>query len=234
MSEFPHDPPQGVSNVWADLRTRSLSAIIIATIALLAVLLGGFWFSALVIAAALLMLREWDALTDNLTPRWKQIGLAYVILPCSCAIALREFFYFGETASIWYVLSVILLVAICDISAYLVGRTVGGPKLAPEISPGKTWAGAIGALAATMFASLLMSSFLPYPHNWKAGLLVGFVVAMAAMAGDLFESWLKRQAGVKDSGNLLPGHGGILDRVDGLAFALPAYTLLLLAALAFA
>jgi len=110
------------------------------------------------------------------------------------------------------------LVWMCDIGAYFAGKYIGGPKLAPMISPNKTWAGLIGGIAlATAFGWLL---------HWRYGLAVRLTLAtpflaMLAQGGDLFESWLKRRAGKKDSGTLFPGHGGVLDRLDGLVPVAP-------------
>ena len=100
-----------------------------------------------------------------------------------------------------------------DIGAYFAGRAIGGPKLAPSISPNKTWAGLIGGMASAGLAGLAWTQYVMLPVSliWLAP-----AFAAAAQGGDLFESWLKRRAGAKDSGTLLPGHGGILDRLDGL------------------
>lgn len=105
-----------------------------------------------------------------------------------------------------------------DIMAYLAGSTIGGPKLWPRFSPNKTWSGFIGGLAAGTVAGALMGVFLDMGIGLWGGLL-GLAAAIATMAGDLWESALKRRYGVKDAGNLIPGHGGLLDRVDGLMFA---------------
>ncbi|WP_439472964.1 phosphatidate cytidylyltransferase [Brevundimonas sp.] len=105
-----------------------------------------------------------------------------------------------------------------DIMAYLAGSTIGGPKLWPRFSPNKTWSGFIGGLAAGTVAGALMGVYLDMGIGLWGGVL-GLAAAIATMAGDLWESALKRRYGVKDAGNLIPGHGGLLDRVDGLMFA---------------
>ena len=119
-----------------------------------------------------------------------------------------------------------------DIGAYFVGRAIGGRKLIPSVSPGKTVAGAVGGLLATMLVSLLYVNFVLRPYAnltlapWSA-LLFGAAISVAAQIGDLAESLLKREAGVKDSSHLIPGHGGVLDRLDSLFFVLPVAYLLL-------
>lgn len=118
----------------------------------------------------------------------------------------------------WLVLVVVMVVAIADSAAYFSGKAFGRHKLAPEISPGKTWEGVIGAvIAVALFGLVLCVVF--HISLW---LMVGLLILMAlSVVGDLFESLLKRQAGLKDSGDVLPGHGGILDRIDGLTSTLP-------------
>lgn len=119
------------------------------------------------------------------------------------------------------------LVWVADIAAYFAGRAFGRHKLAPEISPGKTWEGALGAVVAVVCYGLLMSTVSaawPTSIVGAAGLTLGLIVLTAvSIIGDLFESMLKRHAGVKDSGHLLPGHGGILDRIDSLTSTLPLF-----------
>jgi phosphatidate cytidylyltransferase len=124
-----------------------------------------------------------------------------------------------------WVLAVVLSTWAGDSAAYLAGRAFGRHKLAPVVSPGKTIEGALGGLLAAVLVSAAvfgMSGALPI---W-AGALVGGVIGVCGQIGDLSESFLKRQAGVKDSGNLIPGHGGMLDRVDALLFAFPAALLM--------
>jgi phosphatidate cytidylyltransferase len=118
------------------------------------------------------------------------------------------------------VLVVLVLVWICDTAAYFVGRAWGRRKLAPAISPGKTWEGAIGGLiGAALYAIIL--AFFTQRGAWLALAAMAVLLGMVSIVGDLFESATKRQAGVKDSGALLPGHGGILDRIDSAVATLP-------------
>lgn len=121
-------------------------------------------------------------------------------------------------------LALLGIVWIADTAAYLAGRGFGRRKLAPEISPGKTWEGVIGAgVAVAVYYGLLRVAFGP-ATTWlggAAGFLLCGAITIMSIEGDLFESWIKRQAGMKDSGSLLPGHGGVLDRIDGLTASMP-------------
>jgi phosphatidate cytidylyltransferase len=135
-----------------------------------------------------------------------------------------------------WLVSVLAVVWVADIAAYFSGRAVGRHKLAPRVSPGKTWEGVYGALAIVAIAALVVHAQWPHARLWTNRLLseVAWPSALAAMwalvalsiVGDLFESLMKRQANVKDSGHLLPGHGGVLDRIDATLPALPAAVLI--------
>nr|WP_301183104.1 phosphatidate cytidylyltransferase [Sphingomonas quercus] len=139
---------------------------------------------------------------------WNGAGVLYALLPILSLIYLRDQ-YDGITLTLW----TLVIVWATDIGAYFAGRAIGGPKLAPRLSPNKTWAGLIGG----MVAALVIGVALAFPFNISFRLAgTAALLAAAAQGGDLFESWLKRRAGVKDSGHLLPGHGGVMDRVDGV------------------
>lgn len=146
-------------------------------------------------------------------------GFLYIGLP---SFALLSLGWVWETLIFW----VFVITWATDIFAYFAGRAIGGPKLAPRISPNKTWAGLIGGMAgAGVCGWLLATWFQMEPFFLWSGAALGAV----AQGGDLYESWLKRRAGVKDSGTLLPGHGGVLDRLDGLLAVAIVMTLLLMA-----
>ncbi|PKM23707.1 MAG: phosphatidate cytidylyltransferase [Gammaproteobacteria bacterium HGW-Gammaproteobacteria-13] len=128
----------------------------------------------------------------------------------------------------WLILAVMVLVWGADIGAYFAGRRFGKRKLAPQVSPGKSWEGVFGGLLATLLICLAVAIY----RDWSfAGLLLGLlgtaVVVLISVVGDLTESMFKRQSGVKDSSNLLPGHGGVLDRIDSLTAAIPVFAALL-------
>jgi phosphatidate cytidylyltransferase len=123
------------------------------------------------------------------------------------------------------VLLVLVLVWIADSAAYFIGRAWGRRKLAPAISPGKSWEGALGGVVGAAAYAIICASFIQ-GIAWTAFLASAVLLAMVSIVGDLFESAVKRQAGVKDSGTLLPGHGGILDRIDSATAVLPLAALL--------
>ena len=146
---------------------------------------------------------------------WLWLAVAYAAIPAAALAFLRD----GDAAGLWAILFLFAVVWATDILAYFVGRAVGGPKLAPTISPGKTWSGAIGGAAAGTLAGIGVAAAAASPASpWLIGLAALFLSVLSQM-GDLFESGLKRRFGVKDSGWLIPGHGGVMDRVDGLVAA---------------
>jgi phosphatidate cytidylyltransferase len=147
-------------------------------------------------------------------------GIVYVALPALALLFLR-----GEAEGLLLATWTLATVWVTDIGAYFAGRSIGGPKLAPSVSPNKTWAGLIGGVVA----ALLLGLALWYGYGLPLQLaLASPILAVIAQIGDLYESWLKRLAGVKDSGTLLPGHGGVLDRLDGLVPVAPAAAALIL------
>lgn len=212
---------------WAGLRSRILSALALAIIVLSLLWVGGWVFILFVNLAALIMIREWNALVgDNVVER--VLGMFYVAVPCACLIWLRGLEVEGHSqAGLFIAIYLIATVSATDIGAYFTGRQFGGPKLAPTISPGKTWAGLGGGCLAAGIVGAACYAYNPFPVSFIGGFALGLVLALVAQGGDLLESWMKRRAGVKDSGTLLPGHGGLLDRVDGYIFVLPLYSIML-------
>jgi len=142
---------------------------------------------------------------------WRFLGVPYVSLPAAALVILRNDPLFGAKAIVW----VMVIVWAADTLAYFAGRIIGGPKLAPVLSPKKTWAGLGGAIAGSAIASVIFAAVAGLPAILWLAILAG-LLALAEQAGDLFKSALKRRCGVKDSGRIIPGHGGIIDRVDGL------------------
>lgn len=143
-------------------------------------------------------------------------GVLYLGWPAVLLIWLRDV---DSPSGLAWTVSAFVIAWASDIMAYLVGSLVGGPKLWPRFSPNKTWSGFIGGLAAGTIAGTALASFLNLGIGPYWGAALGLAAALATMAGDLWESALKRRYGVKDAGQLIPGHGGLLDRVDGLMFA---------------
>jgi phosphatidate cytidylyltransferase len=211
-----------------ELHKRVATGIVLALVSFLVLLLGGAFFAGFVLLCAMLMILEWQALTQQESRRFRLAGFVYVLLPCLSLLMLRNLVFPDEAeleaeTNILPVLHLICIVVATDVGAFAAGKTFGRHKLAPSISPGKTWEGLAGGVLAAAVVSWSFSPFLVFPHTQLGALLLGMVLAVISQAGDLFESWIKRRAGVKDSGSLLPGHGGILDRVDGLSFAAPVY-----------
>lgn len=145
---------------------------------------------------------------------WVVSGVAYIGLPAMAFLILRGENQSGMLTIMW----LFAVVWAADICAYFAGRVIGGPKLAPRISPKKTWAGLWGAVAGSAVTGAAVAYFAGLADFIPLGLLGG-ALAIVEQLGDLFESALKRHYGVKDSGRLIPGHGGVLDRVDGLVAA---------------
>jgi phosphatidate cytidylyltransferase len=197
-----------------DLAVRTVSGLVMIAIALAAAFVGGYSFAILAAAAATAVFYEWTRIARGWGPVWYLAGFLYALAAAISLLWIRErsdpdLPNGGLVLLLW----VFVVVWSTDIGAYFAGRSIGGPKLAPAISPGKTWAGFYGGILAAMVlgGAWAFVSGLPLVL-----LLLAPLFAVAAQGGDLFESWMKRRAGMKDSGNLLPGHGGVFDRVDGL------------------
>ena len=198
----------------SELAKRSLVGVALVVVALTAAALGGYAFAMLVAAAACIMFYEWRRIVAGWGFGWQIAGFAYALLPALALLWIRErFLVNGAPAGAELLLWVFITTWSVDIGAFFAGRAIGGPKLAPAISPNKTWAGLIGGMIAAALLGGLAASIMHLPGIL---LLLAAPFAAAAQVGDLFESWLKRRAGVKDSGDWLPGHGGALDRLDGL------------------
>jgi phosphatidate cytidylyltransferase len=198
----------------SELATRTAVGIILIAIALTSAVFGGTPFAILIAAVATIMYVEWSRMLKGWGARWQVFGFVYCLLPAVSLLWIRERAeYQGIGTGFDLLIWVFLVVWSTDIGAYFAGRAIGGPKLAPSISPNKTVAGLVGGVASAALLAGAWTSFIRLPLKllWLAA-----PFAVAAQLGDLFESGLKRRAGVKDSGTWLPGHGGLLDRLDGL------------------
>lgn len=211
-----------------DLPIRVASALVMLAIAAAAFWAGGRWLDLFIVLVALAAFGEFASLVLKATT--KILARIAGLLAGTAYFALATLFLLGfpETAVILVIGAVICV----DTFAYFFGRTIGGPKIAPRISPSKTWAGLLGGVVGATLWIVLMLVFVIGTEvapvtadgtrsvmtalDWSLTFIVGAIVAVAAQTGDFFESWLKRRAGVKDSSRLIPGHGGFFDRVDGL------------------
>jgi phosphatidate cytidylyltransferase len=206
----------------SEVTIRAATGALLAALAILATVLGGYVLAILAAAAATAVFYEWTRLVRGWGLGWQVSGFLYALAAALALLWIRD----RADEGLFLVMWVFIIVWATDIGAYFVGRAVGGAKLAPAISPGKTRAGFYGGLAA---ATLLGGAWVFLTDLRPILLLLAPLLSIAAQGGDLFQSWMKRQAGVKDSGDWLPGHGGVFDRLDGL---LPVAILAAIAVLA--
>ena len=193
-------------------RFGNAGVLLVAMAVLVAVLghlapLGAFLVIALVLCAIPMVDRAKSAATA-----WMIAGVIYIGLPCLALVWLREQ---GRETLFW----LLCVVWATDIGAYAAGRTIGGPKLMPSVSPKKTWAGLLGGIFSAAVVGAVTGLLTDVSPSGVAEVSGG--VAVLAQAGDLAESWVKRHFGVKDSSTIIPGHGGVLDRLDGLLSTAP-------------
>ncbi|TWG99094.1 phosphatidate cytidylyltransferase [Mesorhizobium sp. J18] len=175
-------------------------------------------FGVLCGAVLVCLLHAWLARQGG----WTAAGLLYAVAPALALSFLRSDSLAGFAAMLF----LFAVVWVTDILAYFTGRAVGGPKLAPSISPGKTWSGAIGGTVFGVIAGLAVVAWTGSLLGTAAMATVALCLSIVSQLGDLFESAMKRRHGVKDSGNLIPGHGGVMDRVDGLVAAAALFYLI--------
>lgn len=195
-----------------ELGLRICSSLILAALAVVVTWFGGivywlFWF-----AAAVLIFCEWVKIS-SFRLWWAVPGAAYSTVFLAAMILLRDSPY-GLTAVLW----LFGLIWAADTAAYFAGRAIGGPKLWPAVSPNKTWSGSIAGTLAGIIAGLVvirLAGLALHPMH----VMIALIVVIAAQCGDLLESAFKRHFGVKDSGQLIPGHGGVMDRCDSLVLA---------------
>ena len=212
-------PAPGRKRRFRDLLPRVLSALVLAPLALAALWYGFPWIDLLAAIAAPLMAGEWLRLSRG-RPAIRVFGFVYIGAALIALLWLRHQPVLGRETVLW----LMVCVWATDIGAYFVGSAIGGAKLAPTISPGKTWSGLAGGMAWAAIASVAAGLLFGKGNLWTLA-IIGAALGVVSQIGDLMKSHAKRRAGVKDSGNLIPGHGGILDRVDGLLAVLLAVAL---------
>jgi phosphatidate cytidylyltransferase len=200
------------------------TGIVLVGVVLAAVAAAALLATGLAIAFALLgaVLVFWTARKrSDLDPRWTALGAIWVALPCVCLLWLAREEPTGRATLLW----VLAVVWATDIGAYAIGRTLGGPRLAPRWSPGKTWAGLAGGIFCAALAGWATAAYLAISPALPV-ILISAGLAVVEQFGDLAESLAKRRFGVKDTSGLIPGHGGLLDRLDGLLAVVPVVALL--------
>lgn len=189
---------------FSDLRSRIISALLLGIGALSITLFHTYAFAAMVLLGVFFLMREWHMLTGRRHWLWLPLGVLYIGGAGFALIYLRH-----ENLNI--LLSLLAIVIAADVGGYFVGKRFGKHKIAPTISPGKSWEGLAGSIIAAAAVGASTGYVAPLPHA-----ILGATLAIVGLGGDMFESRLKRTAGVKDSGRLIPGHGGLFDRLDAL------------------
>lgn len=201
----------------SDLGVRVLSAIVMVAVAGTALWLGGWVLDCFIVLVALAAVWEFSRLVQAAVKGSVARAIATAAAAAYVGLAAWLLVQINTVSLLLLIIGSVILV---DIFAYFFGRALGGPKIAPAISPSKTWAGLLGGVigaTTALFAYFALGAHGDvYPMWFLEMVPLGALIAVVAQSGDFFESWLKRRAGVKDSSNLIPGHGGILDRVDGL------------------
>ena len=219
-----------------DFTALIVSGIILAPLTIAAIFYGGVVFQAFVAIAFGLSFKEWLRMTQkgDHVIRDSVIGIVYITLCFAAFLKLR----LDLDQGLFLTITLLVGVWASDIAAYFAGKFIGGPKLAVKISPNKTWAGFIGGTLGSACALMAMDyyapdfsrasglEFLPFAPL-ETAFIIGALFTVFGQIGDLAVSWYKRKVGVKDTGNLIPGHGGILDRIDSLLLVTPFFLIVL-------
>lgn len=210
------DAPKPDDRGARNLLMRVLAALVLIPVAIGVAYAGGWLWAALVGVVSVGLFVEWIMIVGAQRPGWIALGVVYAVAALLASIVVRLDTVWGFAALMF----VLLVVWMTDIGGYFAGRGIGGPKLWPRVSPKKTWAGAIGGLVLSVAVALgfaIGGIGKPVPL-----IVIAVVLTVLSQLGDLFESAVKRRFGVKDSSQIIPGHGGLLDRLDGYVFAIIA------------
>lgn len=203
---------------------RAISAIILGSISTFCILKGGVFFSALVMLALFLMLYEWFSINKNKKSPLYILGNVYLIIPMMYWLYANA----KQPSCSVDVLWIFGIVCTCDIFAFLGGKLFKGPKFAPNISPNKTWSGVlVGSAFAFIFSYVYHSAYFKPPITNASFALFAIetsILIISSVYGDLLESKVKRMLGIKDTSNIIPGHGGVCDRLD--SFLLATYSMI--------
>ncbi len=201
-------------------KQRIISGLVMIPVAVYAIFYSRSVFLFVAISAAVLMAFEWMDITKSAKDqkKWRILGFLYIIIPTFSVIKIR----FYDVDVLFWMFAIIWST---DIFAFFAGKILGGAKLMPSVSPNKTWSG----LAGGVFASILIgiTSSLMFKGGILFFALCSAILSLIEQASDLCESKIKRIFGVKDSGNIIPGHGGVLDRLDGMIFVAPVVLILI-------
>lgn len=208
----------------SDLPKRAASAAVMLVVLGAVVWVGGYVWSAFAALVGLVVYGEWSRIVLRMTQGtfWRLVGIALGVIYIGWATYFlavfgnRQAMGMPEGGLHWPLIALVAVVIATDTGAYFTGRTFGGPKIAPSISPSKTWSGLLGGMACAALVLALIAENASVEMPWELAAPVGAAAAVIAQAGDFLESWMKRRAGLKDSGSLIPGHGGFFDRLDGL------------------
>ncbi|MBN8543043.1 MAG: phosphatidate cytidylyltransferase [Alphaproteobacteria bacterium] len=208
---------------WADLKVRTISAAVLIAGFIAIVEAGITAFSIAMVAVWLILIWEWWGFSHYRTSTFKRLlslflGTIYITLGVLGFWFLYRmgFDYKSEPEEINSVYFLVIQVAVIDIGGYVFGKLFGKHKLAPQISPGKTWEGLAGSILCSIISAYVLVIVYYGESDLNFSLVAGVALAIVALLGDLLESRMKRKAGLKDSSKIIPGHGGLFDRVDGL------------------
>lgn len=202
-------------------KTRIMSSLVLLPISIIAIFYSEDLFFLLALTISIIMTMEWINITAKAKnqKKWRIIGFFYILVPIFCMVKIR---FIEPYILLW----MFVIIWSTDIFAFFAGRAIGGPKLAINISPNKTWSGLLGGVIASSFVGLISS--IIFPGSVLFFVVVSSILSLVEQISDLIESKIKRIFSVKDSGSIIPGHGGLIDRLDGVILVAPLVFCLIL------